>query len=307
MTSELDTLREKVREFDIPALLALLHELHIAPDAIEFRGHLGSRPQPALVQDIQFAKTEDTRAVVTLNLGLMSCRTPLPSYFNRLLSDVTTREPLIELLRFIDHSLLAARCRGYSMEAARDTLARVRDDLLRLARPETPDTLHGIFASIFPELDVAVNRIRSIERVARPGVRIGSAELGRAALGNHSSEPVDALEVALQTRQTEAPSGRGWIQEAHKRLYERVFPLLIENRFQLTVALLLVDRVSYLELSGEGYVGYDPMGGDASPEEKAAMAPAPPHRVVLFEGAVVPAVVEAQRRRAMDSDILRSP
>jgi hypothetical protein len=208
----------------------------------------------------------------------------------------------MELLRFVDHALLSARCRSYDREPYHGYLARIRDDLLRLADPELPDTLHGMFVQIFPELEVRLQRGEGKERIARPGIRLGQATVGHAAFGAHSSEPVDELAVALHAREDVSPTGRGWLQEAHDRLYGRLFPLLSETRLHLSVAMLLLQRSSCARLSDKSYLGYDPIcPGDGEAGEAAAL---PPHRVVLFEGLAVPEVVAQQQ--AMTRERLRS-
>jgi hypothetical protein len=310
-----ERIRARARAFDIPALLALLEHLGYRRTDIVFRGHHALGPQPALVHDIVFAdeadhqhhraegdghREDDTahadetdhelhraeddghreggtaRVIVTVNMGLLSCRSPLPSYFHELLTDLDTGDPLRELLRVVDAQLLATRCAGYRPERMLPGWQGLQQDVLHTAGLGAPSTLHALFHRVFPELDLSVRRVPG-ERVLRTeNARLGHAVLGGCAFGSRSSAAVSAIEVILRCAEPLSRAGAPWAREARARLHTQIFALLRDTDLHLTVYLVMLDRSTYARFDGESYVGYDPLRG----------GPALPHRVLLFRGPV---------------------
>lgn len=303
-------IQARARDFDVPALLALLDHLGIPRRSITFRGNPVLGPQPTLVHAIEITgldpgdsdsdgdgdndadgdgdddlvlapaaheqamHAQSVHVIVTLNIGLLSCRSPLPSYFQKLLIDIDTGAPLLTLLRVIDAQLLATRCAGYRPELELPAWQPMQQDVLRTAAPGSPSTLHALFHHVYPELDVSVRRVHG-ERVLRTeSTRLGRAVLGNSAFGSQASATVSAIEVLLRCHEPVSRAGIPWAREARTRLHTVVFDLLRDTDLHLTVYLVMLDRGSYAQLDGESYVGYDPLRG----------GPAVPHRVLLFRG-----------------------
>jgi hypothetical protein len=260
-----DKIRARVRSFDATALLDLLAQLGYGAADIAFRAHESSSPQPSLLHDIDFAgdvSGHGPRVIITVNVGLASCRSPLPSYFTALLADMDIGEPLRKLLDVLDHALIRDRLLGERPERMfGPRWDQVRRDYLALAGLCSPSGVDWLFRHVFPELDVLVRRGTAAHAMPSDGVRIGAARLGGCAFGSRSLVPVRDLHVTLPCRESLSPAGVPWLHEAQARLRERVFPLLGTSRMQLTVALLLCDDSTVAQLDAESPVGYAPLPG----------------------------------------------
>lgn len=285
--------RARARAFDIPALVRVLQRLGYKLPDIEFSGHLTGRPQPSLVHDVVFGPPmRPDKVLVVLNLGLVSCRSPLPSYFTELLHDVDTADALRELLAFLDRKLLAERVDSFFPERSKREWPQVQRDFLDMTEFRSPAVVNSLFHHVFPELDVEVRRGGGDTMVPMSGTRIGSAVLGDCAFGTYVRAPSRGLRVTLHAWQKVSWSGIPWRVEAERRLREIVIPLLRETGMYLLVELLLYDRGKYLQLDGESSIGYEPMIG----------GPPGPSRVVLVDRRLIPAIVESSSA----GDALRS-
>ena len=260
-----ERIRARIRSFDATALLDLLAHLGHAPADIAFRAHESSAPQPSLLHAIDFAdgaSGNGPRVTITVNVGLASCRSPLPSYFAGLLADMDIGEPLRELLELLDHALIRDRLIGERPErrfgASWD---QVRRDFLALTGLCSPTGLDWLFRHVFPELDVLVRRGTAAHAMPSDGVRIGAARLGGCAFGSRSLVPVRDLHVTLRCRESLSPAGVPWLHEALARLRAQVFPMLVPSRLHMTVALLLCDDTMVAQLDHASPVGFAPLPG----------------------------------------------
>lgn len=259
-------IQARIRAFDPAALLDLLSHLGYGPGDLAFRAYESSAPQPSLFHAIEF-RDHAPRVTVTVNVGLASCRSPLPSYFAGLLADMDVGEPLRELLDVLDHALIRGRLLGERPERMFDKeWADARRDMLGLSGLASPSGIDWLFRHAFPELDVVVRRSAAAHAMPADGVRIGFARLGGCAFGNRSLVPVRHVHVTLRCRESLSPAGVAWLHEAEERLRAIVFPILASTRVHLTVALLLLDASMYAELDAESPVGYAPLrGGEDTP------------------------------------------
>jgi len=297
------SIRERIREFDVPALLDLLTAIGYDPAEIVFRGHPSASPQPSMLHDIELlgaptpvglpATAVTTAAApvrelvppkvaITVNLGLLSCRSPLPSYLLRLCHALETGDPLMELLRLLDRSLLATRLTADGPERLLPSWGDVRRDFLGIHGLDSPLGLHWLFRNVFPELGVRVRRQTDDYRMPFAGARLGFSNLGRCAFGTTTRITVHDVEVTLVSAEPNH-EGSPWPRVADRRIRRFVLPLLDEVCLNLTVAFVLLDRSTYARLEPTSYVGYDPMWG--IPDAKLVEG-LPPARIVLYRGAL---------------------
>lgn len=299
----------RAREFEISALLDLLASLGYEAAEVAFRGHLSASPQPTLVHEVELAQPPRAHGfgsgapagpgvTITVNLGLTSCRSPLPSYLLRLCQQLETQHPMRELLDLLDRSLLHARLTSDQPDRMLDGWADVQRDFLRIHGLDSPMGLHWLFRHVFPELGVHVHRITDDYRVPFAAARLGYSSLGHCSFGTTSRLSVHELEVTLVSRESTL-GGVSWPRIADHRIRRFVLPLLDEVCMNLTVAFLLLDRSTRARLHATSYVGYDPMWADEPDEPDEAHAvrqepepPAepepelPPARIVLYRGAL---------------------
>lgn len=290
-------IKARIREFELSALLDLLASIGYDPAEIELRGHPSASPQPTMIHDIEISGPPlrgvrpfppsaarapiETRVTITVNLGLLSCRSPLPSYLLRMCEQLDTSDPMLELMRALDRPLLHTRLTSDLPDRLLPGWDDVRRDFLRIHGLDSPLGLHWLFRHVFPELGVHVHRVTDDYRVPFDPARLGSSVMGRCAFGNTSRITVFELEVTLVS--AEPTLGRApWPRVAEHRIRRFVLPLLDEVCMTLTVSFVLLDRSSYARLAPTSYVGYDPMV--VRLDETAASLP--PARIVLHRGAL---------------------
>jgi hypothetical protein len=301
-----DSLRRAIcaraRELEIGALLDLLATLGYRPDDICFRGHLGEAPQPTLVHRVQFAEpigapadtADDTLdaplepagaapVTVTVNLGLLSCRSPLPSYFQHLLRDGVRYEPLIELLQLLDRNLLRRRLTCDRPEHIVAQWRAITGDLVRIHGLDSLVGLSWLFRHVVPELPSAVARTTDELRVPYASARLGLSALGSACVGATTPVDIHDFQVTLRCSESLLRPGVPWLHELDRRLRAIVFPALEPVAMNLTVVLELADDRAVAMLHDDrppprdSYLGSDPLGRFGAPD-------GPPRRVVMFRG-----------------------
>ena len=223
------------------------------------------------------------QVTVTVNLGLLSCRSPLPSYFQHLLRDASIHEPLVELLQIIDRNLLHARLTCDRPEHIVGQWDEITGDLLRIHGLDSLVGLSWLFRHVFPELPAMVERTSEQLRVPYSSARLGLSDLGSACLGAVTRIDVHDFQVTLRCEDSLLRPGVPWLHEVDRRLRTIVFRALEPVCMNLTVILELDDDRAVATLRDDrgpqrdSYLGQDPLGrpGDAG---------APARRVILYHG-----------------------
>jgi hypothetical protein len=270
-------LRERIRGFDIPALLEVLDAHGYGDAEIEYRGHRTTVHQSHLVHDIQFFHQPRKRVVITVNMGLLSAQSPLPSFMMRTM-DQLDHDRLERFVGYFDHRLLQECFAGLYPERDGALLPgwpEAAKDRLRLLRPTCASTLHWLFGKRFPETEISVRREVLPQRVRAPEVRLGSSALGEGgAMGGFASIPTGGMEVKIFCDEPISSSGVPWAVEALRRFEEDLLPLLSDTVLMLTVILVLRDQEGFLRIERDSHLGYDPLEG----------APVEVRQVILFSG-----------------------
>jgi len=270
-------LRERIRGFDIPALLDVLAASGYGDAEIEYRGHRTTVHQSHLVHDIQFIHQPRKRIVITVNVGLLSAQSPLPSFMMQTM-DQLDHDRLERFIGFFDHELLSECFAGLYPEREGALLPgwpEAAKDRLRLLRPTCQSTLHWLFHKSFPETEISVRRDVRHQRVSAPEMRLGASALGEGgSMGGFASIPTGGMEVRIFCNEPISASGVTWAVEARRRFEKDLLPLLSESVLMLTVILVLRDQEGFLRLERESHLGYDPLHG----------APVETRQVLLFSG-----------------------
>jgi hypothetical protein len=231
---------------------------------------------------------------ITINLGLLSCRSPLPSYFQYLLRDAALHEPLLELLQIIDRNLLRTRLTCDRPERVVAQWDEITRDLVRIHRLDSLIGLSWLFRHLFPELPVIVERTADQLRVPYASARLGSSALGSACLGATTQIDIHDFQITLRCEDSTMQPGVPWLHEIDRRLRSVAFPALEPVCINLTIVLEFEDDQTAAALRDErvppggSYLGVDPLGRTAAPRR--------PRRIVLYRG-VMP-------RRPPDTDEL---
>ncbi len=275
----------RIRDFEVGALLDLLASIGYGPGEIEFRAHAASGPQPALLHAIAFPDPQErarggARVVITVNLGLLSCRSPLPTYFQRFLHDMDTRDPVLELIDVLDRSLLHTRLTSDRPERMFAGWDRVRRDLLQIFGLDSPLGLTWLFRQVFPELAVRVRRTFDEHPIPYDGATLGTSQLGECSFGDFARVGVHDLEVTLFCDEVIYRGTTPWIHEGDRRLRSSVFPLLDEVCMTLTVVFVLQHHGEGARVGPPSQAGYNPMW------RAGAAANLPASRVEVYRGAL---------------------
>lgn len=306
-----DRIKARIKQFDIPALLDVLHAAGYRDDQIEFRSNATSVHQGALIHGIDFKRGHapaggERRVVITVNLGLRSLQTPLPSFFLKALEG-PAEQSMADFLAYFDHMLLRERFasiypeRSPSLLPGWDGMAK---DRLRLLRMTSPSSLDWLFRKVYPELEVRVRRQTSRQHIPTPVMRLGSAALGDGtSVGGYAEIPVGGIDVELFADEPHSGTGVPWAAEIERRLDEILVPLLAETALPLRMVLIVRDGAGYARVRDDSFLGYDAMRGPPKP----AIAPPPPEndddsqKVPIFNGDVTARAVLLEARRRASS------
>ncbi|WP_224249589.1 hypothetical protein [Hyalangium gracile] len=270
-------IRERIRAFDIPALLDVLAASGYGDAEIEYRSHRTTVHQSHLVHDIQFFQKPHKRVIITVNMGLFSAQSPLPSFLMRTM-DQLDHDRLERFIGYFDHLLLQECFAGLYPERSEALLpgwAGAADDRLRLLRPTCPSTLHWLFSKTYPEAEISVRREVRHQQVPAKEMRLGASALGEGdSMGGFASIPTGGVEVKIHCGEPFSSSGAPWAVEAGRRFESDLLPLLSESVFMLTVVLVMNEQEGILRLERASHLGYDAL------QEPALQA----QQVLLFSG-----------------------
>ena len=174
----LSNLRQKIAaeavRFEVPALVDALLLLGYRESEIRFRSHPSLNHAAALVQSVAF-ESQPRRAIVMVNVGLLSSQGPLPMYFWDLLLEERDAT-MSEFLWFFDQSILDQLFSAQLPERDAASLPdwpATRRLLLMLLRLGSPSGVQWLLSAYFPELDVEVRRVTGTRRLRTPDFEVG--------------------------------------------------------------------------------------------------------------------------------------
>jgi tetratricopeptide (TPR) repeat protein len=261
--------RKNARRFEVMALVTQLGHMGYEFEDIIFRSHLSMISQSSLVYDVEFVGHPVQQAVVTLNLGLLTPDSPLPSYYHRFLETQNIDEDaFVSFLRFFDHGVLQAYLRAVYPE--RDATLfpdweRTKHQQLQLLAPRSQATLYWIFQQAFPELGLELRRSKLGRKLNVNSSRLGRCTLGgNTSLGGRTAIAVTGYDVLLYTDEEYTATDVAWGEEAKHRLEEIVFPAICETDLVLSVQLIIRTQRGWAQLKHGSYLGFDRVRGDVS-------------------------------------------
>lgn len=257
----------KIHEFDVISLLHLLKIMDYAPEEIRFRSSNSICSQPGLIQDIQFYSEPVREAVITMNMGLLSAQSPLPSYFRKKMEqEESRRASLADFIRYFDHHLI----RSYLLNIYPEINVFFFPDweltkrrYLQILNLKSIGTLHWLFSKVFPEIGVQVeNAVLSSEVQTRP-IRLGDTLLGHdAVFGNKTRVPINGRRITFYSEEEMTDTQVPWPKEIRNRLTSLVFPVLRPAGLDLEILLVLKSQKRWVRLHEETYLGYDRIQSD---------------------------------------------
>ena len=236
-----------------------------------------SGPHPRLFHSLRrcVESQADADVELTSNLGLLSGRSPIPSYFLKYFTHSAVQRPLFELLRLLDHVLIRDRLETFAPEERSESLAAVQRNLLPLGGVAAPCFVDWLFRRVFPELRVAVRRETAELPLSTARAAVGYSALGAAVLCGGAQARDAAVEVTLAT--ADAAFGDGsWRSEAERRVHAEILRWL--KGFDLTLRVVLLS-----------YAGSEPEGpslGNAELDFDALAVAPRPLRTLVFAGSL---------------------
>jgi hypothetical protein len=274
----------RAKEFEVPALLAALRLAGYDGDGLELRSNPSLGFTASLVESVEFLRSPQRLAVVTLNRGLLSNQGALPSYFWGLFAE--QRESLMyQFLWFFDDYLLRLDYEvggpGRSRWALREP-AQALADLLKLLRLASPHGLHWLFAQVFPEMDVVVRRAPAMRTLEVTRARVSRSEVGAgSALLGYSEISAGGLIVELFANEATTAQGELWGSAAERRLERLILPQLAGSQLLLTVILAVRDHHQHLELHESRHLSYGVLADSTGGRPQGQL-----HRIVVFHRSV---------------------
>lgn len=272
----------EVQRFDFISLIHLLYTMGYSPEQILLVSHHQNCSQSALIQDIEFRHTPVPRVTISLNMGLLSAQSPLPSYFMKKIDEgFIDSDRFIKFLQFFDHLLLRRYALSIYPEANHEiypSWEKAKRQYTLMLNLRACSTLHWLFDLVFPELTVQVEKAMLRRTLTTQNIVLGRSRLdGSAFFGRKAAVPVHGRRVSLTTQEEQTSQGIPWPREVKQRMEAMIFPLLKAVGIDLEVILVIKSRRNWAKLQSESYLGYEMIKG----------AGAQPLRVPIFLGHLV--------------------
>lgn len=254
----------RIHEFDVLSLLRILETAGYSSDEIGFKSHNSITSQAGLLHSIEFRREPVREAMITMNVGLLSAQSPLPTYFRKKMeSDVLTEQSFVEFAGYFDHLLILDYLRNLYPEINRRFYSdweAVKRSYLQIMNLKSLSSLHWLFKMVFPEIDVQVEHAVLGSEVRSVPVRLGRTILGRdAVFGNKTSVAIQGRRITLYSEEEVTATQAPWPREIRSRLESLIFPVLSPVGLDLEVYLVLKSQKRWVRLHGETYLGYDRM------------------------------------------------
>ena len=261
---------KRVHEFDIISLLRLLMSMGYGPEEIRFKGNNSLCSQSALIHSISFYDEQVKEAVVTLNLGLLSAQSPLPSYFRKKMEDdIAGSRRFEQFIGYFDHHLIRDYICNLYPEINRfyfSSWQLTKRRFVEMLDLKSVNALHWLFQVVFPEIGVKVEKALISREMETVPIRLGKDKLGSdAVFGNKARAPISGRRITLSSEEDTTETQVAWPREIKDRLTRLVFPILQPTGIDLEINLLLKSQKRWARLHTETYLGYDSIrnGGES--------------------------------------------
>lgn len=252
---------QNIGRFDPYSLLILLTYLGYGMDEILLRSHFSASSQSRLVEAIEF-RSSPRKVIITLNLGLLGGQSPLPNYLFRQVDNVSVDEELFEeFFGYFDDRVLRRFLLAIYPELnqllIQDWESEKRAALYTLEL-ESITTLHWLMQSVFPELQVRVEKTILKRNVVLNATILGKFQLGHQnVFGKRKELPVQGKRITLITDEDHFTNGEPWPDQINQRLENMVFPLLRSVGMCLEIWLVMRSQGTSLSLKKNSYLGYE--------------------------------------------------
>jgi hypothetical protein len=257
---------KKIHEFDLISLLKLLMYHGYLLEEIHFRSHMSTCSQSGLIQGIEFLYQPDRQVVITINMGLLSAQSSLPSYFQK---NVDAKDidsiSFGDFIGYFDHFLI----RNYIFNIYPEKNTKYFSDweitkrqYLQIMDLKSSSTLFWVFQLVFPELKIQVKKMVMGRGLKASALIMGRTILGSdAVFGKKTEATVYGMHITLFSDEEFTDNGIPWPKEIKNRLDDQVFPILRTAEVDVEIILVIQSQKRWMKLESESYLGYDKMKG----------------------------------------------
>ena len=259
--------------FDPISLLILLAHLGYRMEQIFFCSHFSACSQSRLIESIAFHDMPRKKVVITLNLGLLSGQSLLPSYlFKQVHDNIIDERRFSEFFGYFDDRLLRRFLLAIYPECD-ETLVpnwETRKSIaLQTLKLDSVVSLHWLTQLVFPELQVRVEKV-TLERDIDLGAPIlGKSLLGyQTVLGKIKKLPMPGKRITLITDEADFNNGQPWPREIDSRLQKLMIPALQNVELDVEIWLIIRTQSSWLSLKQNSYLGYESIQSDTPQFQK---------------------------------------
>lgn len=258
---------KNVWRFDPYSLLLLLSYLGYGMDDILFRSHFSNCSQSRLIEALEFRRSPDKKAVITLNLGLLAAQSLLPSYLFKHVHDNRIEEQrFAEFFGYFDDRIL----RRFLLSVYPEIDEAIEPDwesrkriALQTMKLDSVVSLHWLSQMVFPELQVRVEKTRLQRNIDLGAPILGKSRLGyQTVLGKVKKLPVPGKRITLICDDDQYVNGLPWPQEIEARLQSLMFPALQDLDLELEIWLTIRSQGTALNLKQNSYLGYENLLSD---------------------------------------------
>jgi hypothetical protein len=257
---------KKIHEFDLFSLLKLLMYHGYLLEEIHFRSHMSTCSQSGLIQGIEFLYQPERQVVITINMGLLSAQSALPSYFQK---NVDTKDidsiSFGDFIGYFDHFLI----RNYIFNIYPEKNIKYFSDweitkrqYLQIMDLKSSSTLFWVFQLVFPELKIQVEKMVMERGLNTLALIMGKTILGSdAVFGKKTDATVYGMHITLISDEEFTNTGVPWPKEIKNRLDDQIFPILRSAEADVEILLVIRSQKRWMKLESESYLGYDKMKG----------------------------------------------
>lgn len=257
---------KKIHEFDLFSLLKLLVYHGYLLEEIHFRSHMSICSQSGLIHGIEFLHQPERQVVITINIGLLSAQSALPSYFQK---NVDAKDidsiSFGDFIGFFDHFLI----RNYIFNIYPEKNIKYFSDweitkrqYLQIMDLKSSSTLFWVFQLVFPELKIQVKKMVMQRGLKALALIMGKTILGSdAVFGKKTDATVYGMHITLFSDEEFTDNGIPWPKEIKNRLDDQIFPILRSAEVDVEIVLVIRSQKRWMKLESESYLGYDKMKG----------------------------------------------
>lgn len=248
-------------------LLNLLIHIGYRMEQIFFCSNFSACSQSRLIESVKFHSDPGKKVVITLNLGLLSGQSLLPSYLFKLVQDGTIdEEHFAEFFGYFDDRLLRRfllaiypEC-DETIDPGWETRKRIALKTLKL---DSIVSLHWLTQLVFPELRVRVEKVMLERSIDLGAPVLGKSQLGyQNVIGKIKKFPVPGKRITLTADEADFHKDLPWPHEIESRLHELMFPIFEGMELDLEIWLIIRNQSGWLSLNQSSYLGYESVISD---------------------------------------------